>query len=65
LTAAVDRALDDTQDMHPSLQVDAEMRLLLARLGQLVSANDDDPRRRLLAALIAMWDDDPRLDNRL
>jgi hypothetical protein len=62
---AVDRSLDDTQDMHPSLQVDAEMRLLLARLGQLVSANDDDPRRRLLAALIAMWDDDPRLDNRL
>lgn len=61
----MDRALDDTQDMHPSLQVDAEMRLLLARLGQLVSANDDDPRRRLLAALIAMWDDDPRLDNRL
>src|SRR4029078_5773091 len=51
--------------MHSPLQVDAEVRLLLGRLGQLVSANDDDPRRRLLAALIAMWDDDPRLDNRL
>jgi hypothetical protein len=51
--------------MHSPLQVDAEVRLLLGRIGQLVSANDDDPRRRLLAALIAMWDDDPRLDNRL
>ena len=61
----MDRPLEDTQDMHSPLQVDAEMRLLLGRLGQLVSANDDDPRRRLLAALIAMWDDDPRLDNRL
>jgi hypothetical protein len=61
----VDRPLDDTQDMHPSLQEDAEMRRLLGRLEQLVSANDLDPRRRLLASLIAMWDDDPRLDNRL
>jgi len=62
---AVDRPLEDTQDMHSPLQVDSEVRLLLGRIGQLVSANDDDPRRRLLAALIAMWDDDPRLDNRL
>src|SRR3954454_13878903 len=51
--------------MHSPLQVDTEVRLLLGRLGQLVSPNDDDPRRRPLAALIAMWDDDPRLDNRL
>jgi hypothetical protein len=29
----VDRPLDDTQDMHPSLQEDAEARLLLGRLG--------------------------------
>jgi hypothetical protein len=51
--------------MHSPLQADAEVRSLLGRLEQLVSGNDDDPRRRLLAALIAMWDDDPRQENRL
>ena len=37
----MDRPLDDTQDMHSPLQVDTEVRLLLGRLGQLVSANDE------------------------
>jgi len=35
---------------------DAEIDGLLDRLRALVSEQDDDPRRRLLAALIAMWE---------
>jgi hypothetical protein len=50
--------------MHGPLQVDAEIGSLLERLEQLVSANDDDPRHRLLAALISMWDDGRSLDRR-
>jgi hypothetical protein len=50
--------------MHGPPQVDAEIGSLLGRLGQLVSANDDDPRHRLLAALIAMWNDGRPVESR-
>lgn len=50
--------------MHGPPQVDAEIGSLLERLEQLVSANDDDPRHRLLAAVISMWDDGRPLDRR-
>jgi hypothetical protein len=60
----MDPHLDDTQDLQPSLGRDAEIGTLLRRLDGLVTANDDDPRHRLLAAVIAMWDDGRLMDTR-
>ena len=48
-------AIDDTQEIQGPLG--AEIEALLARLQPLVSDASDDPRHRLLAALIAVWDD--------
>jgi hypothetical protein len=46
---------EDTQEFGVPVSGDAEIEWLLARLAPLVSATDEDPRRRLLAALIAAW----------
>lgn len=60
----MDPRLHDTQDQQPPEGRDAEIGTLLRRLERLVSDNADDPRHRLLAAVISMWDDDRSLDKR-
>ena len=51
----MDPASEDTNESGTPVSGDAEIEWLLARLAPLVSGADDDPRRRLLAALIAAW----------
>ena len=51
----MDGTSEDTSEFAAPVSGDDEVEWLLARLAPLVSVTDQDPRRRLLAALIAAW----------
>jgi len=51
----MDGASEDTSEFAAPVSGDDQIEWLLARLAPLVSVADEDPRRRLLAALIAAW----------
>jgi hypothetical protein len=51
----MDGTTEDTSEFGTPVTGDAEIEWLLARLAPQVSITDQDPRRRLLAALIAAW----------
>ena len=57
--------VDLTQSTGNRLRVEAEIDNLLVRVRLLVPDDSSDPRHRLLAALIEMWDDDPLDETRL
>jgi hypothetical protein len=60
----VEPELDDTQNLDISAGLEDEIARLLARLERLLAARADDPRHRLMAAAILMWDDWPDAERR-
>jgi hypothetical protein len=54
----VHHQLEDTQGFHYPRDADAEFGWLLGQLRRLLSEQSDDPRHRLLASAIAMWEDE-------
>jgi hypothetical protein len=57
--------VDVTRSTGNQLRVDAEIETLLVRARLLIPDDSTDPRHRLLAALIEIWDDDPLDEMRL
>src|SRR5437868_13202644 len=60
----MDHELEDTQQIEPPLDLDAEIWRLLTRLQKLLPDHPVDPGHRLLAALIAMWPELPTVGER-
>jgi hypothetical protein len=56
---------DVTQSADNRLRVNAEIESLLVQVRLRVPDDSADPRHRLLAALIEVWDDDPPDEMRL
>jgi len=57
--------VDVTRSTGNQLRVDAEIETLLVQVRLLIADDSADPRHRLLAALIEVWDDDPLDEMRL
>ena len=57
--------VDVTRNTGNQLRVDAEIEALLVQVRLLIPDDSTDPRHRLLAALIEIWDDDPLDEMRL
>jgi len=57
--------VDVTRSTGNQLRVDAEIETLLVQVRLLIPDDSTDPRHRLLAALIEIWDDDPLDEMRL
>ena len=52
-------SVEVTESTSGPIRLRAEVETALARLRTLVPSNSTDPRHRLLAALVELWDDEP------